>query len=200
MRALFLLLTLVGPSAAVSQPVTTPAPPHSVIPIVLTPTRPEDGGLYCFGGSPINSWSVDIAGIGWKSPDRSAVEVGSGGATCRRPLWETEVYRLSAFAGTDLGTRQEYYLGNNGVAELDLGLRTSRLSVVWYLTEYVTLSLSVDPLRGRWGLHWSQAPLPLTVVDVIEITMATTNLWMWPRRIWREYQSLLTLREPVEAK
>ena len=166
MRALFLLLTTFGSPPVTSHPVETPPSAQSPLSLLLASVRPADGGLYIFGGSTISREPAgDQGGIGWKSADGSTVEVASNGATYRRPIWETDVYRLFVSAGTDLGIRQEYYLGHHFVAQFDVGLGTSSLDVVWYLTEYDTLSFSLDPLRGRLGWRWNTIPERLMEAD-----------------------------------
>ena len=142
MHALVIFLSLVAP----------PTDPQPTIPIGST--RPEDGGLYFYGGSLIGSRTRNWLGCGWTFANGCSIEVASNGATYRRPYFETEVYRFSVFAGTDLGVRQERYLGYGLVSALDLGLGTSTFSLVWFPTDFMSFSFDLDPLRCQFAWGW----------------------------------------------
>ena len=143
MHALILLLSLVAP------------PPDLLLSLPIGTTRSEDGGLYAFGGSQIGAGAGGWSGNGWRFANGSSVDVASNGATYRHAAWETDVYRLSIFAGTDFGARQEWYLVHGLVATSDLGWGTSTAGVMWYPMEFVSISFGLDPLRGRLGWGWS---------------------------------------------
>ena len=153
MHSLVLLLAMVASPPTASQSAT-----------LIGSTHPQDCGLYSFSGSLIGLGIGDWFGSGWQFANGDTVEVACNGGTYSRLHYETEVYRLSFFAGTRLGVRQEYYLGHGVVAAFDCGLGTSTASVVWFPTEYMTLSFNMDLLRGQLGCQWTLLPYQLNWV------------------------------------
>jgi hypothetical protein len=151
MRAVVLLLAFVAPAPVVAQGAEGYAPADPPLP--LGTTHPEMGGPYFFGDGLLGpGYSV---GGGWKFADGSALELASNrGPVYCRPIYDTECYRCSVFAGTHFGARQEYYLGHGFAAWSELGTGATNAGILWYPSEYFSVSFGFDLLRGRFGWGW----------------------------------------------